>query len=81
MKDEDRVLMLRTLAVIVLAIITVAVMTTGFVFIVEEPGARWDLAMNHIMFGVVVGSGMTAALIAFHFVTAYLRYRSQKRHR
>lgn len=61
------------------AIVTVAILTIMFALITGEPGARWDLAMNHIMFGVVVGPVMVAALIAFHFIVAWHGYHRRKR--
>lgn len=79
MKDSDKVLMLRAFGVVVGAIVSVAIVTTMFVFLKEEPGARWDLAMNHIMFGVVVGPVMVGGLIAFHFINAWFKSHRRKR--
>lgn len=78
-KDEDRTLLIRTFGVVAGAIVTVAIITTMFVFIKGEPGARWDLAMKHIMFGVMGGPIMVAALIGFHFINAWLKRHSRER--
>lgn len=78
-KDEDRTLLIRTFGVVAGAIVTMAIITTMFVFITGEPGARWELAMNHIMFGVMGAPIMVAVLIGFHFINAWIKFNRRER--
>lgn len=70
----------RTIAVVVLAVLVVGGLTAAFSYQFYEPGERWDQAMNHIMFGVVVGPIMVGGFIVFHLINAYLKSRSKNRH-
>lgn len=76
--SKTRVLMVRTLAVVVGSIAVVGLFVTGYVFTFEEPGARWGVAKAHISFGLIGGALLVVTSIVFHFIAGYLKHRLNK---